>query len=91
MDSCWDCTALRWSGRSKPEGQHLAKISRVKVLSLTHNLAGRTAKGGLQLWIADGDQPAPLQAVLTYKDVAGQCKTKRTCVFHKGWPGKMET
>jgi hypothetical protein len=37
-----------------------------------HHLAGRTATVDFQLWIADGDQPLPQRAVLTYKNAPGQ-------------------
>ena len=37
-----------------------------------HHLAGRTETVDYQVWIADGDQPWPLRAVLTYKTTEGQ-------------------
>jgi hypothetical protein len=37
-----------------------------------HHIAGRTATVDFQLWIADGDRPTPLRAVLTYKNASGQ-------------------
>jgi len=37
-----------------------------------HHILGRTKTVDFQLWIADGDQPLPLRAVLTYRGQAGQ-------------------
>jgi hypothetical protein len=37
-----------------------------------HHLLGRTATVDFQLWIADGDQPLPLRAALTYRNDPGQ-------------------
>jgi hypothetical protein len=37
----------------------------------THHLAGRTATVDYQFWIAEGPQPLPLRAVLTYKNAEG--------------------
>ena len=37
-----------------------------------HHLAGRTATVDFQLWVADGNEPLPLRAVLTYKNARGQ-------------------
>lgn len=37
-----------------------------------HHIVGRTATVDFQLWIADGDKPLPLRAVLTYKNSPGQ-------------------
>jgi hypothetical protein len=36
-----------------------------------HHLAGRTATVDYQFWIAEGPQPLPLRAVLTYKNAEG--------------------
>jgi len=36
------------------------------------HIAGRTATVDFQLWIAEGNRPAPLRAVLTYKEAPGQ-------------------
>jgi hypothetical protein len=36
------------------------------------HIAGKTATVNFQLWIAEGDQPLPMRAVLTYKDAPGQ-------------------
>jgi len=38
----------------------------------THHLAGRTETVDYQVWIAEGAQPLPLRAVLTYKNAEGQ-------------------
>ena len=38
----------------------------------THHLAGRTETVDYQIWIAEGAQPLPLRAVLTYKNAEGQ-------------------
>src|SRR5215471_1615967 len=37
-----------------------------------YHLVGKTATVDFQLWIAEGDRPLPLRAVLTYKDSPGQ-------------------
>jgi hypothetical protein len=37
-----------------------------------HHLMGQTATVDFQLWIADGNQPTPLRAALTYKQAPGQ-------------------
>jgi hypothetical protein len=37
-----------------------------------HHIVGKTATVDFQLWIAEGDRPLPLRAVLTYKDTPGQ-------------------
>lgn len=37
-----------------------------------HHLAGRTETVDYQVWIAEGSQPLPLRATLTYKDAEGQ-------------------
>jgi hypothetical protein len=37
-----------------------------------HHLAGRTETVDYQIWIAEGAQPLPLRAVLTYKNAEGQ-------------------
>jgi hypothetical protein len=37
-----------------------------------YHIVGRTATVDFQLWIAEGDRPLPLRAVLTYKDAPGQ-------------------
>jgi hypothetical protein len=37
-----------------------------------HHLAGKTATVDFQLWIADGDKPLPLRAVLTYRNAPGE-------------------
>jgi hypothetical protein len=36
------------------------------------HIVGRTATVDFQLWIAEGDRPVPLRAVLTYKNARGQ-------------------
>lgn len=36
------------------------------------HIVGKTATVDFQLWIAEGDRPLPLHAVLTYKDAPGQ-------------------
>lgn len=38
----------------------------------THHLAGRTATVDYQVWVAEGAQPLPVRAVLTYKNAEGQ-------------------
>ena len=37
-----------------------------------HHIAGRTDTVDFQVWIADGDQPLPLRAVMVYKTAPGQ-------------------
>jgi hypothetical protein len=37
-----------------------------------HHIVGRTSTVDFQLWIADGNQPLPLRAVLTYRNEAAQ-------------------
>jgi hypothetical protein len=37
-----------------------------------HHIVGKTDTVDFQLWIADGDRPVPLRAVLTYKNDPGQ-------------------
>jgi hypothetical protein len=37
-----------------------------------HHLVGRTGTVDFQIWIADGDRPLPLHAVLTYRNAPGQ-------------------
>jgi len=37
-----------------------------------HHLVGRTGTVDFQLWIADGNQPLPVRAVLTYRNDPGQ-------------------
>jgi hypothetical protein len=37
-----------------------------------HHLVGQTSTVDFQLWIADGDKPLPVRAVLTYKSAPGQ-------------------
>jgi hypothetical protein len=37
-----------------------------------HHLVGQTGTVDFQLWIADGDQPLPVRAVLTYRNDPGQ-------------------
>jgi hypothetical protein len=37
-----------------------------------HHIVGKTATVDFQLWIAQGDRPLPLRAVLTYKNAPGQ-------------------
>jgi hypothetical protein len=37
-----------------------------------YHIAGKTATVDFQLWIAEGDRPLPVRAVLTYKDARGQ-------------------
>jgi hypothetical protein len=37
-----------------------------------HHIAARTPTVDLQVWIADGDRPLPVRAVLTYKNTPGQ-------------------
>ena len=38
----------------------------------SHHLAGRTETVDYQVWIAEGAQPLPIRAVLTYKNAEGQ-------------------
>jgi hypothetical protein len=38
----------------------------------TRHIVGKTSTVDFQLWITVGDRPAPLRAVLTYKNVPGQ-------------------
>jgi hypothetical protein len=53
--------------------QSVEYVEKTATLSApAHHLAGRTATVDFQLWIADGDRPAPLRAVLTYKEAPGQ-------------------
>jgi hypothetical protein len=53
--------------------QSVEYVEKTATLSApAHHLAGRTATVDFQLWIADSDQPAPLRAVLTYKQAPGQ-------------------
>lgn len=53
--------------------QSIEYVEKTATLSApAHHLAGRTATVDFQLWIADGDQPTLLRAVLTYKDAPGQ-------------------
>ena len=40
--------------------------------TIAHHIAARTETVDFQIWIADGDQPLPLQVVLTYTGAAGQ-------------------
>jgi hypothetical protein len=37
-----------------------------------HHLAARADAVDLQVWVADGDKPVPLRAVLTYREAEGQ-------------------
>jgi hypothetical protein len=37
-----------------------------------HHLAARADQVDLQMWVADGDKPVPLRAVLTYREAEGQ-------------------
>ncbi len=37
-----------------------------------HHLAARTDTVDFQVWVADGDKPAPLRVVITYRKAAGQ-------------------
>ena len=39
---------------------------------LAHHLAGRSETVDYQVWVAEGDRPLPLRAVLTYKNAEGQ-------------------
>jgi hypothetical protein len=53
--------------------QSVEYVEKTATLSApAHHIAGQTATVDFQLWIADGDRPAPLRAVLTYKEAAGQ-------------------
>ena len=53
--------------------QSVEYVEKTATLSApAHHIAGRTATVDFQLWIADGDRPAPLRAVLTYKEAPGQ-------------------
>lgn len=53
--------------------QSVEYVEKTMTLSIpAHHLAGRTATVDFQLWIADGDRPEPLRAVLTYKQAPGQ-------------------
>ncbi len=38
----------------------------------SHHLAGRSATVDYQVWVAEGAQPLPIRAVLTYKNAEGQ-------------------
>ena len=40
--------------------------------TLAHHIAGRTDTVDFQVWIADGDRPVPLRAVIVYKTAPGQ-------------------
>jgi hypothetical protein len=53
--------------------QSVEYVEKTATLSApAHHIAGQTATVDFQLWIADGDQPMPLRAVLTYKEAPGQ-------------------
>jgi len=53
--------------------QRLEYVEKTTTLSQpAHHLVGQTATVDFQLWIADGEQPLPLRAVLTYKNAPGQ-------------------
>jgi len=53
--------------------QSVEYVEKTATLSApAHHIAGKTATVDFQLWIADGDRPAPLRAVLTYKEAPGQ-------------------
>jgi hypothetical protein len=53
--------------------QSIEYVEKTATLSApAHHLEGRTATVDFQLWIADGDSPTPLRAVLTYKEAPGQ-------------------
>jgi hypothetical protein len=53
--------------------QSIEYVEKTATLSApAHHLAGRTATVDFQIWIADGDSPTPLRAVLTYKEAPGQ-------------------
>lgn len=48
-------------------------VERTAVLGRpAHHLAARTDTVDFQVWVADGDQPVPLRAVITYRKEAGQ-------------------
>jgi hypothetical protein len=53
--------------------QSVEYVEKTATLSApAHHIAGRTATVDFQLWIAEGDRPMPLRAVLTYKEAPGQ-------------------
>ncbi|MGZ8250414.1 MAG: DUF2092 domain-containing protein, partial [Methylomagnum sp.] len=53
--------------------QSLDYVERTEIYGTpTHHLAGRTETVDYQVWIAAGDQPLPLRAVLTHKNAEGQ-------------------
>lgn len=53
--------------------QTLAYVERTEVFGKpAHHLAGRTETVDYQIWIAEGAQPLPLRATLTYKNAEGQ-------------------
>jgi hypothetical protein len=53
--------------------QSVEYVEKTATLSApAHHLVGRTDTVDFQLWIADGDRPTPLRAVLTYKEAPGQ-------------------
>jgi hypothetical protein len=53
--------------------QSLDYVERTKIHGTpAHHLAGRTETVDYQVWIAEGVQPLPLRAVLTYKNAEGQ-------------------
>lgn len=57
----------------KNRTQSLAYVEKTLLYGMPiHHLAGRTETVDYQLWIADGAQPLPLLAVLTYKNAEGQ-------------------
>jgi hypothetical protein len=53
--------------------QRVAYVEKTTTLGApAHHLAGQTGTVDFQIWIADGDEPLPLRAVLTYKNAPGQ-------------------
>jgi hypothetical protein len=50
-------------------GEYVEKIATLGAPA--HHILGRTKTMDFQLWIADGNQPLPLRAVLTYRGQAG--------------------
>jgi hypothetical protein len=52
--------------------QSLNYVERTQIEGMpAHHLAGRTETVDYQFWIAEGDRPLPLRAVLTYKNADG--------------------
>lgn len=57
----------------KNRTQSLDYVERTLIHGVTaHHLAGRTETVDYQVWIAEGAQPLPVRAVLTYKNAEGQ-------------------